>query len=86
MTIRTTRSEVTFAAPFNLPELEAVQPAGTYKVETDEEIVEGNERTVYIRKATLLYITSGGSTSVISVDPANLAAALARDVKGAESP
>jgi hypothetical protein len=54
MAMRTTRSEVTFTASFNLPELEAPQPAGTYKVETDEEIVEGNERTVYVRRAILL--------------------------------
>jgi hypothetical protein len=83
--MRTTRSEVTFTASFNLPELEAPQPAGTYKVETDEEIVEGNERTVYIRWATLLYLTNGGSTSIISVDPTSLAAALARDANVAGS-
>jgi hypothetical protein len=81
MAMRTTRSEVTFSAPFILPELEAPQPAGTYKVETDEEIVEGNERTIYIRKATLLYVVHGGSTSVITIDPANLAAALSRDAQ-----
>jgi hypothetical protein len=79
MALRTTPSEVTFTAPFSLPELEAPQRAGTYKVETDEEIVEGNDRTVYIRKATLLYLTNGGSTAIISVDPTSLAAALARD-------
>jgi len=64
MAMRTTRSKVTFTASFNLPELEAPQPAGTYKVETDEEIVEGNERIVYIRRATLLYLVEQAPPAV----------------------
>jgi hypothetical protein len=79
MVIRTTRTQVTFNAPFTLPELDSVQPAGTYDVETDEEVIEGNERTVYLRVATLLHIRSSGATSTITINPAGLQAALEGD-------
>ena len=76
MGIRTTQSRVTFANPFTLPELDGAQPAGTYLVETDEEIIQGNERTAYIRVATLLHVESAGKTRVITIDPEGLKAAL----------
>lgn len=79
MAIRTTRTQVTFNAPFMLTELDGVQPAGTYDVETDEEAFEGNERTVYVCIATLLRIRSSGSTSTVTINPAGLQAALERD-------
>lgn len=79
MALRTTKSSVTFAAPFKLPELDEAQPAGTYDVVTDEEMIEGNERTVYIRVSTSLYVKHGGTTSVVTVDPKGLQAALDRD-------
>jgi hypothetical protein len=79
MAIRTTRTQVTFRAPFSLPELDGLQPAGTYDVETDEEAIEGNERTVYLRVATLISIHSLGSTRTVTIDPASLEAALLRD-------
>lgn len=47
MDIRTTRSKATFAAPFRLPEVAEVLPAGTYDIETDEQIIEGNEHTIH---------------------------------------
>ena len=79
MAIRTTRSKATFQAPFVLAELDDPQPAGTYDVETDEEIVEGNSRTVYVRVATLLHLDNGWTTRIVTIDPAGLAAALAND-------
>ena len=41
MTMRTSRRTVTFARPFSLRGIETEQPAGTYAVETDEELLEG---------------------------------------------
>lgn len=79
MVIRTTRKQVTFKAPFSLPELDGLQPAGTYDVEIDEEVIEGNERTVYVRVATLLYIRSLGSTRTVTIDAGGLEDALGRD-------
>lgn len=83
MTIRTKISEVTFTAPFRLPGFRAPAPAGTYKVEVDEEAIEGNDRTVYRRVATLLIMQEGASTRSIAVQPHDLAAALERDRVGA---
>jgi len=40
MTVRTTSKTVTFAHPFNLSGVDEVQPAGTYTVETDEELLQ----------------------------------------------
>lgn len=79
MSIRTTRTQVTFKAPFSLPELDGLQPAGTYEVDTDEECIEGNEHTVYLRVATVLQIHSLGSTRFVTINPAGLEAALERD-------
>ena len=79
MTIRTTKSRVTFNRPFSLKGVDGVQPPGSYEVETDEEVIEGNERTVYRRVATILYLSAGGTTVSCTIDPDDLAAALARD-------
>jgi len=79
MTLRTTRSTVNFTAPFTLKALAGPQPAGLYDVETEEEIVEGNARTVYIRIATLLYVRSPGMTRTVTIDPDDLRRALAED-------
>jgi hypothetical protein len=40
MTVRTTSKTVTFMHPFSLTGTDEVQPAGTYTVETDEELLQ----------------------------------------------
>lgn len=79
MSIRTTCSTVTFSNAFSLRNVSGIQPAGTYDIETEEEVIEGNDRTVYRRVATLLYIRSVGMTRACTIDPKDLAAALAQD-------
>ena len=79
MTIRTTKSTVTFRSPFRVKGMSEQQPAGTYEVETDEEAIEGNDRTVYRRVATLLILKDAGHTRTVTIDPASLEAALATD-------
>jgi hypothetical protein len=79
MALRTTKSSVTFARPFQLKGVDGQQPAGTYELETDEEIIEAHGRTVYVRVATLLYIRSLGMKQTITVDPSDLQAAQERD-------
>ena len=39
MIVRTSRKSVTFTQPFSLSGIDEVQPAGTYTVETDEELL-----------------------------------------------
>lgn len=79
MSIRTTSSTATFASPFRLKGVDELLPPGTYRVETDEEGVEGNERTVFRRVATLFYVPTASGMRVCTVDADDLAAALASD-------
>ncbi|NTZ41961.1 hypothetical protein G7A66_02400 [Altererythrobacter sp. SALINAS58] len=82
MPIRTTRSQVTFNVPFVLAEVDGELPAGTYDIDTDEEVIEGNERTVYVRTATLIHIRGLGSTRIVTIDPLGLEAACADEQHG----
>ncbi len=79
MTLRTTKSTVTFHAPFSIPNVLGAQPAGTYDIEIDEELIEGIERTAHRRVATRLYLRTPGSTRTCAVTADDLAAALERD-------
>jgi hypothetical protein len=51
MTVRTSRQSVTFTEPFSLSGIDEVQPAGTYTVETDEELLPGLSFPAYRRVA-----------------------------------
>ncbi len=83
MTIRTTERDVTFKRVFSLPELEHPQPAGTYRVLTDEEEIPGLSFLAFRRVATMLRLpalaTSGRPQEMISIDADTLSAALAAD-------
>ena len=48
MTVRTTSKTVTFTHPFNLSGMDEVQPAGTYTVETDEELLQTSSLPAYM--------------------------------------
>ena len=83
MTIRTTRTTISFLRPFKLRDLDDIQPAGDYLLDTDEELIEGLSRLAYRRIATLLHLPSTSRpqnrTEVFSVSPAELDAALEKD-------
>jgi hypothetical protein len=78
--MRTTRESVTFDRPFSLGAVEGLQPAGTYAVDVDEELIEGLSFLAYRRVATTIYLPlrSGrsGSVQAVRVDPRELDAAL----------
>lgn len=84
---RTVVKEVTFARPFMLSGLDGVQPAGTYTIETDEELIQSLSFTAYRRTATWLRLPGrrdgaelpAGHSEVAAIDPGELEAALARD-------
>ena len=77
--MRTTRETVTFARPFSLRNADGQHPAGTYTVETDEELLEGPSFLAYRRVATTIYLplrhSAAGSMQAIAVDPHELDAA-----------
>jgi hypothetical protein len=83
MALRTSRKTVTFARPFSLRGIDGVQPAGTYTVETDEELIEGLSFPAYRRVATLMFLPSqpGGAIlgQIAEIDPQQLQAAQERD-------
>ena len=83
MTVRTTSKTVTFVHPFNLSGMDETQPAGTYTVETDEELLQALSLPAYKRISTLIRLParprSTVMTQIVEVDPLELAAALARD-------
>jgi len=84
MTVRTTSETVTFRHPFNLTGTDEVQPAGTYTVETDEELLQPSSMPAYRRIATLMRLTrTTGAvlTQIVETNPAELAGALARDAQ-----
>jgi hypothetical protein len=81
MTVRTSTKTVTFTRPFVLRGIEGVQPAGTYSVETNEELLQAAYRTL----STLIRLPArlGGAAldQVIDIDAAEVSAALERDAK-----
>ncbi len=84
MTTRTLTRTVTFTKPFNLAELDETQPAGTYTVETDEELIEGVSFHAFQRILTLIHLHARagrpGTSQTASVDPKGLDDALLRDL------
>lgn len=68
---RTTETTVPFRWPFTLPELERPQPAGAYRLATDEEEISGRSFLALRRIAKLLrpsVAASGGSERMNSID------------------
>jgi hypothetical protein len=62
-----------------MPNISGEQPAGTYEIEIDEELIEGIERTAYRRVATLLHLRTRGGTRTCTITAEDLAAALELD-------
>ena len=88
MTVRTTSRTVTFVHPFDLSGTDEVQPAGTYTVETDEELLQASSIPAYRRIATLLLLERTTGTvlaQIVETNPVELAGALARDAQPDET-
>jgi hypothetical protein len=81
MQTRTRDNTWTFANAFSLKGVDRVLPAGSYRVATDEELVEGVSFPVYRRVATMIFVPgrNSSSTEMLRIDPADLRAAKARD-------
>jgi hypothetical protein len=79
--VQTTTRTVTFVHPFSLSGTVEAYPAGTYTVETDEELLQASSISAYRRIATLLRLertTGTVLTQIVETNPAELAGALAR--------
>ena len=84
MSIRTSQKSVTFTRPFIPTGFEQVQPPGTYRIETDEELIPGLSFAAYHTIATWIVLPSLDPSATIvyevaAIDPKELDAALERD-------
>ena len=83
MAARTIKKDITFLKPFSLGDVATVYEAGTYCVETDEELLEGLSFLAYRRTLTLLHLHpkpgQSGIGQIMEVDPEELEAALSLD-------
>ncbi len=90
MTIRTTSSTIRFCRPFVLAGIADKQPAGTYTVETDEELLQHVSIPAYRRVSTLIRLPPRpGSTElarIVDLDPLEWAALLASDARTDSEP
>jgi len=73
---RTTRKSVTFLHPFSLAGIDEKLEAGTYDVETCEELIEGLSFVAYRRVSTTIGIAASGyghgARQVVAIDPLDL--------------
>jgi hypothetical protein len=78
MTMRTSQKTVTLRRPFSLSGLDEMQPAGTYTVETSEELLEGLSFPAWRRTGTVILLRpqagGGGLGQDLEIDPAELEA------------
>lgn len=83
MTMRTTQTVVRFSAPFMLAGFNAPQPAGDYRVDHDEELLEISSRLAWRRVGAFIHLPAigidGHTDQMAPIDPADLDAALEKD-------
>ena len=82
--------EITFRHPFALKGLEDAVPPGTYRVDIEEERIEGLSFLAYRRLATFIRLPLAGhgpgSAQSFLVDPKELDEARERDAAAADAP
>jgi len=84
LTIRTTRTTVSFSSPFTLQDPEGIQPAGEYVVLIDDELIEELSWIAYRRVATLFQTPAVSAskqrpTQSFAISETELDAALMKD-------
>jgi hypothetical protein len=66
MTVRTRSKIVAFLHPFVLEGIDEVLPAGDYRVETDEELIEGIPFLAYRRVSVCIHLPSPSGNPALS--------------------
>ena len=61
--VGTTRTTISFSQRYKLRDLDYIQPAGDYLLDTDEELIESLSRLAYRRVATLLHLNVSSARS-----------------------
>ena len=87
---RTTRWSVTFSHPFSLADIDGINPAGTYRVQTVDVTINNLAFLAYRRISTTIELPGVGTDSsrrrVTAIDPLELEAALTMDRAGNHIP
>ena len=82
---RTTFTTVTFLHPFSLTDVDGVQPAGTYTIETIDRTLDNLSFVAYQRVSTAIILPAVGAAAsqrqTIFIDPLELAVALKKDAR-----
>ncbi|MCI4679610.1 hypothetical protein K9U39_07275 [Rhodoblastus acidophilus] len=87
MAHRTTQTIVRFSSAFLLPGFDKPQPAGDYRVDHDEESIDGVSRLAWRRMGSFIHLPGIGVRSsthqMVPINPVDLDAALEKDNKTA---
>jgi len=69
---------VIFDKPFSLKSVDQMVPAGNYRVDTNEELLEGLSFVAYRRVSTVMFLPAksrrGSSVEMVTIDPLDLQA------------
>lgn len=83
MLTRTHSKSVVFSHPFELKGVDRILPPGTYRIVTDEALIQELSFPVYRRIATMISVPGGSlsasSVAMAAIDPRDLQVALDRD-------
>jgi hypothetical protein len=77
--MRTKTTLVSFTRPFALSGIDGLLPAGSYRVDTDEETIDSLSRLAWRRVATTIEVQAKGETKIMTIGPAELDELLRRD-------
>jgi hypothetical protein len=85
VTTRTTQTVVHFSAAFELPGLDEALPAGDYRVDHDEESIDGASWLAWRGVGSFIHLpavaTPTSTRQMLPINPADLEAALKKDQK-----
>ena len=83
MASRTTQTIVHFSAPFRLPDFDTLEPAGDYRVDHEEETLEGVSWLAWRRVGAFIHLPGIGieglTQQMVPISSADLDAALEQD-------
>lgn len=84
MTTRSSQIIVRFSFPFALRGLDSVQPAGEYRVDQDDELIDLASRLAWRRVGAFFHLPAIGpnitTRQMVPIHPADLDAALEKDL------
>ncbi|NEJ71645.1 hypothetical protein GR197_14005 [Rhizobium phaseoli] len=85
MTSRTTQTVVRFSSPFRLPGLDGAQPAGEYRVDYDEELIDSVSMLAWRRVGVFIHLPAIAAQSstqqMVPIHQSDLESALEKDHK-----